>query len=84
MTAGTGDGGAEAKAAESAVYDAGCSASFESDSGSDAASIRTSLEEIAHAAEVALALLTYVCCEEDCDRRMDAGIAQGGSDGEKR
>ena len=58
------------------VTTAGGPAAFESDGGSDAASIGAAFEEVAHAAEVAFALFAYVGGEEDCDGRMDAGIAK--------
>ena len=65
MAAGAGDGEAEAAAAECAGDDGAGAAAFERDGGGDAVAIGAVEEEVAHAAQVALALLAYVGGEED-------------------
>jgi hypothetical protein len=76
VAAGAVDRDAEAKASEGASHDGGGSATFEGNGSGDAATIGASLEEIAHAAEVAFALFAYVGGEEDSGGRVDAGIAE--------
>jgi hypothetical protein len=41
------------------------------------------LEEVAHAAEIALAFFAYIGCEQDGNRRRDVGVAKGGGDAEQ-
>ncbi|MCU1225825.1 MAG: hypothetical protein JWQ42_3918 [Edaphobacter sp.] len=83
MASGAGDGDAEAEAAEGLGDDGGGAAAFEGDGGGDTSAIGAPLEEVAHAAEVALALFAYVRGEEYGKGWGDVGVAERCGDAEE-
>jgi hypothetical protein len=83
VAAGAGDGDAEAEAAEGAGDGGVVASAFEDDGGGDAGAVGAAFEEMTHAAEVALAFFAYVGGEEDGDWGLDAGVTEGGGDGEE-
>jgi len=83
VAAGAGHGDAEAEGAECSGDDGGVAAAFEDDGGGDAVAVGAALEEVSHAAEVALAFFAYVGGEEDGDGWGDVGVAEGGGYGQQ-
>ncbi len=61
----------------------GCAAAFKRKGSNDAPAVRPLFEEIAHAAKIAFAFFPNIGGKENCGRRMDACITQGGSDSQQ-
>ena len=83
VSSGAGDGDTEATATEATGDDGVAATTFEGDGGGDAVAIGLVGEEVAHAAEVALAFLAYIGCEEDGDGWFDVGVVECGGHGEE-
>ena len=87
VAAGAGDVDAETAAGQGAGDDRVGAPAFERDGGGDAMGVGAGVEEMAHAAEVALAFFAYVGGEEDGhgrgDSRLGLSAVQRGGDGEQ-
>ena len=83
VASGAGEGDAEALAAQGAGDDGRGSGAFEGEQGADAAAVGAVLEQVTHAAEVALAFFADVGGEEESERRLDAGETKGGDSSEE-